>query len=125
MSVHTLTYEQFEEVIDSNPIVFIAFGADWCQPCQVFASFYEEVADLYPAVYFSSIDIETESAFVETFHVASIPYLLVLKDAVVIYAHAGVMPKSTLIELVEQALEVEVPKPPQRDASSQSVETQE
>lgn len=42
------------------------------------------------------------------FQIRSIPHLMVFKEGIAIYSESGSMPESTLKELVQQALDVDV-----------------
>ena len=100
--------EQFESLIQDNEIVIIDFWALWCAPCKQFAHIYEKVAALYESIVFAKINIEDEQELAETFHIRSIPHLMVFKQGIAIYSEAGSMPESTLKELVQQALDADV-----------------
>ena len=106
--VKTLTNEQFDILLIEHDIVIIDFWATWCAPCRQFAHVYEKVAAQYPNILFGKINIEEESALAETFQIRSIPHLMVFKQGIAIYSDAGSMPESTLKELVEQAIKVDV-----------------
>ena len=58
-------------------------------------------------IQFSKINIEEQKQLAELYDVHSIPYLLVFKNGVVIYANAGNIPESHLKDLAQQALEIE------------------
>lgn len=107
-NVITLTSANFESYIKNNKILLIDWWAEWCQPCMQFATIYEKVAAIYPDVIFGKINIAEEEDLAEAFHIRSIPHLMILKDEIAIYSEAGVIPESTLKELIEQALVVDV-----------------
>lgn len=104
----SLKSTEFEATITHNSIVFMDFWAPWCAPCRQFGMVYEQVAAKHPQVLFTKINIEEEQELAETFHIRSIPHLMVLKEGIVIYSEAGSMPESALTELVQQALDADV-----------------
>lgn len=108
MTVQNLASAEFQSLVDKNKIVFIDFWADWCAPCKQFSQVYEQVADQFPDIKFAKVNIEVEQQLTDFFEIRSIPHLMVFKDGIVIYSNAGSMPASTLKELVEQALAVDV-----------------
>jgi thioredoxin len=103
MSVFEITTSNFDHAIETNDIVFIDFWAEWCAPCKTFATIFTEVALENRDIVFAKIDIENEGEISSAFQIRSIPHLLVFKQGIVIYSESGNIPKSTLIELVEQS----------------------
>ena len=108
MSVISIVSDDFEKCIESNEIVFLDFWAPWCAPCAAFSKVYHEVAKSYPKLTFATINIDESPSLADSLEVRSIPYLMVFKQQVAIYAEAGSMPASRLKELAEQAISVEV-----------------
>lgn len=106
--VRNVTTDEFEALIQRNDLIFVDFWASWCAPCKQFSSVYEKVATQFPQVIFVKVDIEKEQDLAETFHIRSIPHLMVFKQGIVIYSEAGSMPESTLTELVLQGLAADV-----------------
>ncbi|WP_392537063.1 thioredoxin family protein [Legionella sp. 227] len=108
MTSLNITSSEFESLINENEIVFIDFWADWCAPCKQFSKVYEQVAEQFPNIKFAKVNIEAEQQLSDFFEIRSIPHLMVFKEGIVIYSNAGSMPASTLKELVEQAVAVDV-----------------
>lgn len=108
MTSFNITSAEFQSLIDNNGIVFIDFWADWCAPCKQFSNTYEQVAEQFPHIKFAKVNIEVEQQLSDFFEIRSIPHLMVFKEGIVIYSNAGSMPASTLKELIDQALVVDV-----------------
>lgn len=104
----TVTSEHFETLLKHNEIILLDFWAQWCAPCKDFSRIYDEVAKLYPEVVFAKVNIEEEQELAQIFQISSIPHLIVFKQGIAVYSQAGAMPKSTLEELVQQAIEIDV-----------------
>ncbi|MDX1838237.1 thioredoxin [Legionella taurinensis] len=100
--------EQLETLVTSDDIVFIDFWAEWCAPCKEFGKVYARVAEQYPAIQFTQINVESAPALAEAFQIRSIPHLIVFKQGIIIYSESGNMPESALKELTEQALTVDM-----------------
>ncbi len=103
--VHT---DNFEVFIQQHNVIFFDFWAKWCEPCKQFADVFAKVATQCPEIMFVKINIEQESALAELFNIRSIPHLMVFKEGIAIYSEAGSMPESALLDLVNQALAVDV-----------------
>ncbi len=104
-SVCSLTNEQFDEFIETHPIVVLEFTAKWCQPCQSFAKIFEKVAELEQGkdVCFASIDIDEQSQLAADFAVKSVPTIVVIKQKVAVFAESGALSVSALQDLIVQA----------------------
>lgn len=107
-SVLPVTNDMFEALIKEKEIVFVDFWAEWCAPCKSFTPIYQKVAAENPTIVFGSVDVANESALSDVFQIRSIPHLMVFKQGIAIYSESGSMPESTLQELVQQAVAVDV-----------------
>jgi thioredoxin-like negative regulator of GroEL len=103
MAVIKITDQNFETALSQYDIVFLKFTASWCGPCKSFAPIYDEVSINYPDVAFGEVDSEEEPELSTDFGVRSVPFLVVLRERIVVYTGAGALPKSALEDLVEQA----------------------
>ena len=108
MQTQNITSIQFESMIDGNQIVFVDFWAAWCAPCKQFSKAYELVAGQFPFILFVKINIEEEQELAEFFDIRSIPHLMIFKEGIIIYSDAGNISESTLKELAQQSLDVDV-----------------
>ncbi len=104
-----LTAADFRETIDENDIVLVDFWADWCGPCKMFAPIYEETAADFDDVVFGKGDTEEQQELAAAFQIRSIPTLMAFRDNVLVFNQAGVLPKESLVDLIEQikALDME------------------
>ena len=108
MTCQNIISTEFESLINNNEIVLIDFWAEWCAPCKQFAMVYEKISEQYPSIKFLKVNTAEQQELAELFEIRSIPYLMIFKQGIVIYANAGSIPESTLKELIQQAIEVDV-----------------
>ncbi|MAZ38580.1 MAG: thiol reductase thioredoxin [Legionellales bacterium] len=110
MSIIKLNEENISDILEAKGITLIKFTASWCGPCQNFAPIFQQVAEKYSTITFAEVDTEAQPALAAEFAVRSVPYLMILKDKVVIYSDSGTLPASALEDLIEQAKAVDLSK---------------
>lgn len=101
MLIH-LTKENFDEVVNNNPIVLIDFFATWCGPCKMLAPVIEELADEdIPNVVICKVDVDEERELANKFGITSIPTLFVMKDGKVDRKAMGFKTKEQLKNMIK------------------------
>lgn len=106
MATHEVTMQNFEETVDTHPIVVLDFWAGWCKPCQVFAPVFERFAELNPDVFFGKVDTEAASELAQAFQVRSIPTLMAFKNTELVFEQPGIMPPAGFEELLRRLREL-------------------
>jgi thioredoxin 1 len=91
-------------------ILFLDFWAAWCGPCRAFAPIFEKVAKENPDITFGKIDTQAEPGLAAAFGVRSIPTLAVLRDGVLLFQEAGLVPVEGLRDLVKQVRDLDMDK---------------
>ncbi|HET9258340.1 MAG TPA: thioredoxin domain-containing protein [Pseudonocardiaceae bacterium] len=102
MATVELTTENFPEVLAAD-LALVDFWAPWCGPCRMFGPVFDEVSERHPDVLFGTVDTEDQPDLAATFRVMSIPFLLVMRDGLVLYAKPGALSLDALDDLVARA----------------------
>ena len=108
MALETLTAENFNSIVENNPIVIIDFWAPWCAPCRSFAPIYEKTSEQYPDIVFGKVNTEEEQELAGYFQIRSIPTTMILKEGIAIFSQAGLMPEEALKDILEQAIALDM-----------------
>jgi thioredoxin 1 len=98
-----ITRENFEEVVTKNEMVIIDFWASWCGPCKGFAPVFEAASEKHGGVVFAKVDADAQQELAASFNVRSIPFLMLLRENVVLFAQAGALPAEALDNIISQA----------------------
>ena len=108
MATTQLTAANFESVVTSNEVVLIDFWADWCGPCKMFGPIFEKVSEQFPDLVFAKVDTEAEQQLAGTFNIMSIPTLMIVREQVVVYSQPGAIGEATLVDIVNQAMALDM-----------------
>ena len=98
----TLTQENFEaEVMEAKGTVLVDFWAAWCGPCQMLSPVVDEVAEALTDVKVGKVNIDEQPDLAAQFDVMSIPTLMVFKDGQEVEQSVGVIPKESILKMVQ------------------------
>lgn len=103
MSIQELTSQNFDQTLEAHDLLVVDFWASFCGPCRMFEKIMSQVAKEYPDVFFASVNIENEKALREEFDVRSVPFVMIFRNRVLVYAESGALSASALRELLDQA----------------------
>jgi thioredoxin len=108
MATVQLTKDNFEQVLTENAAVVVDFWAPWCGPCRSFAPVYEAASDKRPEVVFGKVNTEEEQELAASFDIRSIPTLMIVRDKVILFSQPGALPASSLDQVLEKAMAVDM-----------------
>ena len=91
------------EVVKSNKIVLVDFGAPWCGPCRMIAPVINEIANEYENV-IKVVKVNTDSnpSVASEYGIRSIPTLMIFKSGVKVDMVIGAVPRSTLVNTLNK-----------------------
>jgi thioredoxin 1 len=97
-----LTEENFEQTITDNDMVIIDFWAEWCGPCKSFGPIFEKASEQFPDITFAKVNTEEQQALSGHFQIRSIPTVMVMKEKVIVFQQAGMIPEEAFADLLGQ-----------------------
>ena len=93
----------FRELIQSGKTVLVDFSAEWCGPCKMMAPILKQVKDqVGDAATIIKIDIDKNREVAEQFQIQGVPTLILFKDGQVKWRQSGVVPATTLVQVMHQ-----------------------
>jgi thioredoxin 1 len=102
MALENLTQENFNQSIEANDIAILDFWAPWCGPCKQFTPIFEKVSQEYPDILFGKINTQEQQALAGHFQIQSIPTVMVLRENIVLFQQAGLLPEEGLKDIISQ-----------------------
>lgn len=104
MEIKKITDQNHDEIVKSNKIVLLKFGAEWCGPCRMISSELKELAETNPDIVVGEADIdspETDS-IKQKYDIQTIPHIALLVDGKIVDSFKGYKPKVVMQEMVDK-----------------------
>ncbi|MBM4342014.1 MAG: thioredoxin [Deltaproteobacteria bacterium] len=100
----TFTDNNFQaEVLQSDKPVLVDFWAVWCGPCRMVGPIVDQLADEYAGrVKVGKVDVDSNQRIAASYHISSIPTLMVFKGGQVVEQVLGAQPKQRIAALLDR-----------------------
>ena len=94
-----------QDVLKSGTPVLVDFWAEWCGPCKMIAPHLEAIAaELGDKVQVIKVNIDENPLTPTKYGVRGIPTLMLFKNGEVAATKVGALPKSKLMEWVQESI---------------------
>lgn len=103
-----VTYVQdneFEQLINDEPIVVVDFTATWCGPCKKVSPMMDQLAADYDGrIKVAKVDVDQNKSVAKQFGIRSIPAVLVFKTGELVETLVGMNPYEKFTSTVDKHL---------------------
>ena len=97
--------ENFNQIIEENPIVVVDFWAEWCGPCRAMNPMVEELSSIYEnKIVFAKLNVDKNPIIPSKYGISSIPTFLIIKNGQVMNSIIGAITQELFEEKLNEYL---------------------
>ncbi len=106
MATVKITDTSFDsDVLNADKPVLVDFWAEWCGPCKQIGPALEEIAgEMEGKLTIAKLNIDDNAMTPGKYGVRGIPTLMIFKDGQVAATKVGALPKSKIVEWIEESI---------------------
>jgi thioredoxin 1 len=97
-----ITDATLQDVLATDKLVVIDFGAEWCGPCKMLLPIINELAEEFKdKAVIGKVDIDENDDMAVRYGIRNIPQVLFIKNGELVDKLVGVHPKAMYVEKIE------------------------
>lgn len=100
---HVTDASFYSEIEQAGGLVLVDFWASWCGPCMSFAPVFEAASEKHGGIVFGKVNADDQQELAAAFNIRSIPFVMLFREEVILYAQAGALPQAGLESVIQQA----------------------
>jgi len=101
-----MTKNELDEILKSNSVVVVEFGAEWCGPCRTMEPIMKEITSEFEGkAKVLTLDIADNDEIVTSYRVRNIPMMLYFKDGELKDKMVGAQSKSAVADYINRLID--------------------
>ncbi|MDD5316784.1 MAG: thioredoxin [Candidatus Cloacimonetes bacterium] len=101
-NIINLDDSNFKTELKKYKLAIVDFWAEWCGPCRMFASIFEEFALENKEVTCIKVNVDNAPKISTEYNVMSIPSIFFFKEGKLVKQTVGVLPKAMLKKIIDE-----------------------
>jgi thioredoxin 1 len=101
LEVNGSNFEQ--EVLKSDKLVVVEFGAAWCPPCRQLLPILERMSKTLENVKFVKVNIDNDPDLCVKYKVEAVPKMIFVKDGKIVNQTVGMLNEGAIKEIIDKA----------------------
>ena len=99
--VEQINQQQFESVLQNNAVVVADYFAEWCGPCKMMHSIYEDAANKHPNIKFIRVDVDDNLNLASSQSIQVVPTFVAYKNGQEVSRITGYNPSEQFQYFIE------------------------
>ena len=95
--------EEYTQLIHSNPVVLVDFGAEWCIPCKKMEPVIKNFEKEHSEVKLVKIDAGVQDEIVKKYNVEGLPVFILYKKGIEVWRKEGIATKQEFEKAIKQS----------------------
>lgn len=103
---HAVSIKEYEQITQSESLVFVDFYAPWCAPCREMMPMIDSLLSTYHAhIHLLKVNADASKKLVVNRKLMSVPYLVLYKNGTEVFTHNGKISRNELEQLFDSHIE--------------------
>ncbi|MCQ2225647.1 MAG: thioredoxin domain-containing protein [Paludibacteraceae bacterium] len=98
----TITDANYEEMVQTDKLLVLDFGATWCMPCKTVAAILTELSETYAeSAVIGKVDVDDNPDLVAKYGIRNVPTIFLVRNGEIVDKMVGGCPKTEIVAKIE------------------------